>query len=46
MVTITSETPYSDNRFEKNFQANFDASGQIFKQKQEELVDFKGKRHQ
>ena len=41
MLTITSEHPYPEDKFESNFQAKISLSNQFFEQPAEELVDFK-----
>ena len=44
-ITLTSETSYSEGRFETKIQAKVDKYNQSFKQQEEELVYFKVKQH-
>ena len=43
MLTLTSEHPYSEDNFERKFQAKLSPYNQIFEHPEEELIGFKGK---
>ena len=43
MITLTYEHPYSEDTFERKFQANHSPSNQKIEQPEEEFIDFKGK---
>ena len=43
MLTLTSEPPYSEDKFCTKSQSKFATSDQSFENQEEELIDFKGK---
>ena len=45
VLNITSEPPYAEDHFRTIFQANLSPSDQIFERQEEELIDFKEKKH-
>ena len=45
MLTITSETPYSEYQFDTKLQAKVDKSDQIFEQPEEEFMKFSKQQH-
>ena len=44
VLTLTSEHPSSEDKFESKFQDNLSPSNQNFEQPEEELIEFKGKK--
>ena len=45
VLAITSEHPYSEDHFERKFQAKIYSSDQIFEIKWKKLIKFKGEKH-
>ena len=45
VLTITSEHPYSEDKFERKFQDMISPYNQSFEQPEEELIEFNGKQH-
>ena len=42
MLNLTSENPYSEDNFERKFQAKLSQSNLIFEKPEEELIELKG----